>query len=130
MIDMKTHFELPLVDVELPFFFIQNLESSNSPAQDAVLLVFARIVEDQIRNGFHPPSTAESPVTARLLIAPSTVNLVTGNEGEVISELREVSGADIQLLVGEPIPDVTSDNDVVVQVQLYNSRQLCFLKGS
>jgi poly(rC)-binding protein 2/3/4 len=55
---------------------------------------------------------------------------VTGNEGEVISELREVSGADIQLLVGEPIPDVTSDNDVVVQVQLYNSRQLCFLKGS
>jgi poly(rC)-binding protein 2/3/4 len=121
---------LPFVDVVLPFFFIQNLESSNSPAQDAVLLVFARIVEDQIRNGFHPPSSPESPVTARLLIAPSTVNLVTGNEGEVISVLREVSGADIQLLVGEPIPDVTSDNDVVVQVQLYNSRHLCFLKGS
>ena len=57
----------------------------------------------------------ESPVTARLLITTSTLHLLTGNEGQVISELREVSGADIQLLHGEPIPNA-SDNDVVVQV--------------
>ncbi|PNX95571.1 KH domain-containing protein at4g18375-like protein [Trifolium pratense] len=107
-----SHFEERIVTISS----FENLESSNSPAQDAVILVFARIVEDHIRNGFHPASTAESPVTARLLIAPSTVNLLTGNEGEVISELREVSGADIQLLLGEPIPDVTSENDVVVQI--------------
>lgn len=70
----------------------------------------------------------ESPVTARLLITTSTLHLLTGNEGQVISELRQVSGADIQLLHGEPIPNA-SDNDVVVQVQLcilYNSRQLHF----
>ncbi|CAJ2647339.1 unnamed protein product [Trifolium pratense] len=107
-----SHFEERIVTISA----FENLESSNSPAQDAVILVFARIVEDHIRNGFHSASTAESPVTARLLIAPSTVNLLTGNEGEVISELREVSGADIQLLLGEPIPDVTSENDVVVQI--------------
>ncbi|MCH83604.1 KH domain-containing protein, partial [Trifolium medium] len=93
-----SHFEERIVTISA----FENLESSNSPAQDAVILVFARIVEDHIRNGFHPASTADSPVTARLLIAPSTVNLLTGNEGEVISELREVSGADIQLLLGEP----------------------------
>ncbi|CAI8595510.1 unnamed protein product [Vicia faba] len=94
----------------------ENLESSNSPAQDAVILVFARIVEDHIRNGFHLASSAESPVTARLLVAPSIVNFLTGNEGQVISELREVSGAGIQILHGVPVPNGASDNDVVVQI--------------
>lgn len=93
----------------------ENLESSNSPAQDAVILVFTRIAEDHIRNGFQPATAVESPVTARLLITTSTLHLLTGNEGQVISELREVSGADIQLLHGEPIPNA-SDNDVVVQI--------------
>ncbi|KAL5078951.1 hypothetical protein RYX36_007372 [Vicia faba] len=94
----------------------ENLESSNSPAQDAVILVFARIVEDHIRNGFHLASSAESPVTARLLVAPSIVNFLTGNEGQVISELREVTGAGIQILHGVPVPNGASDNDAVVQV--------------
>ncbi|KAI5436123.1 KH domain-containing protein HEN4 [Lathyrus oleraceus] len=94
----------------------ENLESSNSPAQDAVILVFARIVEDHIRNGFHPASIVESPVTARILVAASTVNFLTGNEGQVISELREVSGADIQILHGVPVPNGTLDNDAVVQI--------------
>lgn len=109
--------------------FIQNLESSYSPAQDAVILVFARIIEDQIGKGFLPASSAESPVTARLLVAPSTINRLTGNEGQVISELREVTGADIQILHGEPVPNGASDNDVVVQVQLciLHSRSLFYL---
>ncbi|XP_073220584.1 KH domain-containing protein HEN4 isoform X2 [Cicer arietinum] len=94
----------------------ENLESSNSPAQDAVILVFARIVEDHIRNGFHPASSVESPVTARLLVASSTASFLTGHEGQVVSELKEVSGADIQILHGEPVPNGASDNDVVVQI--------------
>lgn len=112
--------------------FIQNVESSHSPAQDAVVLVFARIIEDHIGKGFLPASSVESPVTARLLVVSSTVNCLTGNEGQVISELREVTGADIHILHGEPVPNDASDNDVVVQVQLCilcNSRQLCFLIG-
>lgn len=104
--------------------FIQNLESCYSPAQDAVILVFARIIEDHIEKGFLPASGMESPVTARLLVASSTVNYLSGNEGRVVSELREVTGADIQILHGEPVPSGASDNDVLVQVQLlllYNS---------
>ncbi|KAK7252446.1 hypothetical protein RIF29_36386 [Crotalaria pallida] len=95
---------------------IENLESSYSPAQDAVVLVFARIIEDQIEKGFVPVSGMESHVTARLLVASSTGNYLSGNEGQLISELREVTGCDIQLLHGEPVPIGASDDDVVVQI--------------
>lgn len=95
--------------------FIQNLGSSYSPAQDAVILVFARIIEDHIEKGFLPASSVESPVTVRLLVASSSVNCLNGNEGQVISELKESTRADIQILHGEPVP-TASDNDVVVQV--------------
>lgn len=104
--------------------FIQNLESCNSPAQDAVILVFARIIEDHIGKGFLPVSSMESPVTARLLVAASTVNCLSNNEGQVISELRELTGADLQILHGESVPSGAADGDVVVQVHLlilYNS---------
>ncbi|TKY69973.1 KH domain-containing protein [Spatholobus suberectus] len=94
----------------------ENLEAPDSPAQRAVSLVFARIIEDHIGKGFLPVSSMESPVTARLLVATSTVNCLSGNDGQVISELREVTGADIQILHGEPVPNGASDNDVVVQI--------------
>ena len=97
--------------------FTQNLESCYSPAQDAVILVFARIIEDHIEKGFLSTFSMESPVTVRLLFASSTVNCLSANEGQVISELREVTGADIQILHGESVP-CASDNDVVLQVQL------------
>ncbi|KAH1234407.1 KH domain-containing protein HEN4 [Glycine max] len=95
---------------------IESLESCNSPAQDAVILVFARIIEDHIGKGFLQVSSMESPVTARLLVATSTVNSWSGNEGQVILELREVTGADIQILHGESVPNGASDDDVVVQI--------------
>ncbi|RZC28091.1 RNA-binding KH domain-containing protein RCF3 isoform B [Glycine soja] len=95
---------------------VESLESCNSPAQDAVILVFARIIEDHIGKGFLQVSSMESPVTARLLVATSTVNCFSGNEGQLISELREVTGADIQILHGESVPNGASDEDVVVQI--------------
>ncbi|QCD90729.1 poly [Vigna unguiculata] len=95
---------------------VENLESCNSPAQDAVILVFARIIEDHIGKGFLPVSSMESPVTARLLVAASTVNCLSNNEGQVISELRELTGADLQILHGESVPSGAADGDVVVQI--------------
>ncbi|RDX58213.1 RNA-binding KH domain-containing protein RCF3, partial [Mucuna pruriens] len=95
---------------------IENLDSGNSPAQDAVILVFARIIEDQIGKSVLPISSMESPVTARLLVATSTVNCLRGNEGQVISELKEITGADIHILHGESVPNGASDDDVVVQI--------------
>lgn len=60
----------------------------------------------------------ESPVTMRLLVESSMVNCLNGNEGQVISEMRKVTGADIQMLHEEEVACGASDNDVVVQVQL------------
>ncbi|KAG5059179.1 hypothetical protein JHK87_000208 [Glycine soja] len=108
---------------------VESLESCNSPAQDAVILVFARIIEDHIGKGFLQVSSMESPVTARLLVATSTVNCFSGNEGQVISELREVTGADIQILHGESVPNGASDEDVVVQSSLYLERDFVQITG-
>ncbi|RYQ81601.1 hypothetical protein Ahy_Scaffold1g107488 isoform B [Arachis hypogaea] len=92
---------------------IENLESCYSPSQDAVFLVFARIIEDHIEKGFLSISSME-PVTVRLLITSSSVSCLSGNESQVISELKELTGADIQILYGESVPSAT-DNDVVLQ---------------
>ncbi|XP_057762136.1 KH domain-containing protein HEN4 isoform X1 [Arachis stenosperma] len=94
---------------------LSNLESCYSPSQDAVFLVFARIIEDHIEKGFLSISSMESPVTVRLLITSSSVSCLSGNESQVISELKELTGADIQILYGESVPTAT-DNDVVLQI--------------
>ncbi|MED6137997.1 hypothetical protein PIB30_070217 [Stylosanthes scabra] len=94
---------------------IENLESCYSPSQDAVILVFARIIEDHIEKGFLSISSMESPVTVRLLVTSSSVSCLSGNEGQVISELRELTGVDIQLLYGESVP-TAADDDVVLQI--------------
>ncbi|XP_028754600.1 KH domain-containing protein HEN4 isoform X2 [Neltuma alba] len=95
---------------------IESLGSSNSPAQEAVILVFARMIEDHIGKGIVSVGTMESPVAMRLLIAPSMVTCLNGNEGQVISELRELTGADIQILRGEEVSCGVSDDDMVVQI--------------
>ncbi|KAL1315690.1 hypothetical protein AAHE18_15G002700 [Arachis hypogaea] len=77
-------------------------------------LVFARIIEDHIEKGFLSISSME-PVTVRLLITSSSVSCLSGNESQVISELKELTGADIQILYGESVPSAT-DNDVVLQI--------------
>ncbi|KAK4261407.1 hypothetical protein QN277_004409 [Acacia crassicarpa] len=94
---------------------VENLESSNSPAQEAVILVYARLIEDLIGKGFFSAASLESPVAMRLLIAPSMVTCLNGNEGQVISELRELTGADMQILRGEASCGA-SDNDMVLQI--------------
>ena len=58
----------------------------------------------------------ESPVTARLLADLNVISCLTGNTGEVISEMKVVTGANINILHEERIHGA-SDNDVVVQVQ-------------
>ncbi|XP_054809616.1 KH domain-containing protein HEN4-like isoform X2 [Prosopis cineraria] len=95
---------------------VENLESSNSPAQEAVILVFARMIEDHIGKGFLSVATMKSPVTVRLLIAPCMVTCLNGNEGQVISELRELTGAEIQIMQGEEVSCVALDNDMVVEI--------------
>lgn len=74
------------------------------------------MIEDLIGKGFLSVANSESPVAIRLLIAPSMVTCLNGNEGQVISEIRELTGADLQILHGEGVSCGASDEDMVLQV--------------
>ncbi|KAF7809402.1 KH domain-containing protein HEN4 [Senna tora] len=95
---------------------VENFASNYSPAQDAVILIFARIIEDLFEKGFLSVSSMESPVAVRLLVASRIVSCLNSNEGRVISEMKEVTGADIQIMPGKEVSCGASDDDMVVQI--------------
>nr|XP_023915049.1 KH domain-containing protein HEN4 isoform X1 [Quercus suber] len=93
----------------------ENIESCHSSAQKAVALVFSRIVEGIVER--YPSGWSQGrPVTAKLLVASDLVGCLGGNEGEVLSEMRGLTGADIRILEGDHIRNCASGNDVVVQI--------------
>ncbi|KAF2295808.1 hypothetical protein GH714_034075 [Hevea brasiliensis] len=92
----------------------ENLESSYSPAQKAVILVFARSIEHDIEKGHSSGLIKGSTVTARLLVASDVVCCLIGNGGGIDSEMTEL--ADIRILEGKHVMDCTSENDVVIEI--------------
>lgn len=89
-----------------------------SPAQNAVVLVFRRIIESVSGRGYLSGLSEGRPVTAKLLVSSDLVGCLSGNDGKVLSAMREVTGADILILEGDQILDCASVNDVVVEVRL------------
>lgn len=55
---------------------------------------------------------------AKLLVASDLVGCLGSNDGEVLSEMREVTGADIWAFEREQTLNCASVNDVVVKVRL------------
>jgi hypothetical protein len=55
---------------------------------------------------------------SKLLVASDLVGCLGSNDGEILSEMREVTGADIWALEREQTLNCASVNDVVVQVRL------------
>lgn len=94
----------------------ENLESWNSPAQNAVLLVFARGVESDIEKRLSSGLGKDTMVTARLLAASELVVCLTGDRKRVLSEMIEVTGCDIRILGGDQVMDCASENEVVIQI--------------
>ncbi|KAG6766700.1 hypothetical protein POTOM_027871 [Populus tomentosa] len=95
---------------------LENLESSHSPAQNALLLVFARSIEHDIERARSLGLIEEITVTATLLLPSNKVSCLIGRGGRVDSEMIETTGADIQILQGDRIFDFASKNDAVVQI--------------
>ncbi|KAJ7943748.1 KH domain-containing protein family [Quillaja saponaria] len=95
---------------------LEKLECRHSPAQNAVVLVFVRTVEGYIQRGFLSVSSTETPISARLLVAPDIAGWLSGNGGQVITQMRNLTGAEIQILQGEKGPRGASENDVVLQI--------------
>eukprot|EP00258_Populus_trichocarpa_P045550 XP_024461569.1 KH domain-containing protein HEN4 isoform X2 [Populus trichocarpa] len=95
---------------------LENLESSHSPAQNALLLVFARSIEHDIERARSLGLIEEITVTATLLLPSNKVYCLIGRGGRVDSEMIETTGADIQIMQGDQFFDLASKNDAVVQI--------------
>ncbi|GLT46911.1 hypothetical protein SLA2020_206380 [Shorea laevis] len=93
----------------------ENLESWYSPAQNAVILVFARSIESDIEKGLSSGLSKGTSVTARLLVTSDMVSCLNGNGGQVLSEIIEVTGADVQILEEDLVLD-SVPRSVVVQI--------------
>ncbi|KAJ4838779.1 hypothetical protein Tsubulata_024653 [Turnera subulata] len=88
----------------------ENLASWYSPAQNAVILVFARSVEYTIEKWHRLPGLNGGPsVTAKLLVASDNLCCLSKGADKIDSEIAETTGADVHVLERDR-------NDVVVQI--------------
>ncbi|OMO72969.1 hypothetical protein COLO4_27374 [Corchorus olitorius] len=92
---------------------LENIESWHSPAQNAVILVFARSVEADIEKGLPGVSKGDA-VTVRLLVASDQVSCLNGKEGRVLAEIIEVTGADVRILDGDLESHYSPENVVEI----------------
>ncbi|XVE86879.1 hypothetical protein DITRI_Ditri18aG0071100 [Diplodiscus trichospermus] len=93
---------------------LENLESWHSPAQNAAVLVFARSVEGYIEKGLPSGLSKDTAVAVRLLVASELVSCLNDKGGRILSEIVEVTGADVQILDENLSPDHSPDN--IVQI--------------
>lgn len=85
-------------------------------AQDALLRVHDRIVEEDIIGGTENDNDNENVVTARLLVPNNTVGCLLGKKGDVIQRLRSETGASIRVLPAEQLPACAMSTDELVQI--------------
>lgn len=86
-------------------------------AQDALLKVHDRIVEEDLFGGMASDDDNENNVvTARLLVPNNMVGCLLGKRGDVIQRLRSDTGASIRVLPADHLPSCAMSTDELVQV--------------
>ncbi|XP_043709876.1 KH domain-containing protein HEN4-like isoform X2 [Telopea speciosissima] len=95
---------------------MESPDSRYSPAQNALLRVFTRLVEAGMEKGLESVSSKEASVSARLLVPSNQAGCLLGKGGIIISEMRKVTGAGIRIIGGDQVPKCASENDEVVQI--------------
>ncbi|XP_037491940.1 KH domain-containing protein HEN4 isoform X2 [Jatropha curcas] len=86
-------------------------------AQDALLKVHERIVEEDLFGGMASDDDNEnSVVTARLLVPNNMVGCLLGKRGDVIQRLRSETGASIRVLPADHLPACAMNTDELVQI--------------
>lgn len=87
------------------------------PAQDALMKVHERIIEEDLFGGTEFEDDNENTVvTARLLVPNNMVGCLLGKRGDVIQRLRSETGANIRVLPAEHLPTCAMSSDELVQV--------------
>ncbi|XP_031250560.1 KH domain-containing protein HEN4-like [Pistacia vera] len=86
-------------------------------AQDALLKVHDRIIEEDLFGGMAPDDDNENnDVTTRLLVPNNMVGCLLGKRGDVIQRLRSETGANIRILPADHLPACAMDTDELVQI--------------
>lgn len=94
----------------------ENMEP-HCPAQDALLKVHERIVEEDLFGGMaFDEDNENSVVTARLLVPNNMVGCLLGKKGDVIQKLRSETGAGLRVLPAEHLPTCAMNTDELVQI--------------
>ncbi|KAK3218226.1 hypothetical protein Dsin_012196 [Dipteronia sinensis] len=86
-------------------------------AQDALLKVHDRIVEEDLFGGMASDEDNDNnAVTARLLVPNNMVGCLLGKRGDVIQKLRSETGANIRVLPADRLPPCAMSTDELVQI--------------
>ncbi|GKV16813.1 hypothetical protein SLEP1_g27395 [Rubroshorea leprosula] len=86
-------------------------------AQDALLRVHDRIVEEELSGGVASDDDNESTVvTVRLLVPNNMVGCLLGRGGDVIQRLRSDTGASIRVLPSDHLRSCAMSTDELVQI--------------
>ncbi|KAL5988441.1 hypothetical protein ACLOJK_036205 [Asimina triloba] len=100
----------------ITIFAMEDLESDFSPAQNAVIRVFARSIEAGMEKGFDSGSRKGTHISGRLLVPSNQIGCLMGKGGTIIAEMRKATGAGIWIIAGDQVPKCASENDEVVQI--------------
>ncbi|XP_050227802.1 KH domain-containing protein At4g18375-like [Mercurialis annua] len=93
----------------------QDTMEPHCAAQDALLKVHDRIVEEDIFGG-KGADNENSVVTSRLLVPYNMVGCVLGKRGDVIQRLRSETGASVRVLPADQLPSCAMGTDELVQI--------------
>ena len=108
----------------------QDVMEPHCPAQDALMKVHERIIEEDLFGGTElEDDNEDNVVTARLLVPNNMVGCLLGKRGDVIQRLRSETGANIRVLPAEHLPTCAMSSDELVQVVflvLYHVILFCF----
>ncbi|XVF20821.1 hypothetical protein REPUB_Repub12eG0035500 [Reevesia pubescens] len=86
-------------------------------AQDALLRVHNRIVEEDLVGGMaSDDDNGNTVVSARLLVPNNMVGCLLGRRGDVIQRLRSETGASIRVLPADHLPACAMATDELVQI--------------
>ncbi|WCJ25378.1 RNA-binding KH domain-containing protein [Euphorbia peplus] len=86
-------------------------------AQDALLRVHDRIVEEDLFGGVtSDDDNGNNVITARLLVPNNMVGCLLGKRGDVIQRLRSETGASIRVLPADHLPTCAMSTDELVQI--------------
>ncbi|XP_076894515.1 KH domain-containing protein HEN4-like [Bidens hawaiensis] len=85
----------------------ETLESRNSAAQNAAILVYSRI---------ETSSSSGVVASARLLISQNQMGCLLGKGGSIIADMRKVTGAVIKIVGDHQVPKCALETDQVVLI--------------